>query len=110
LIVAGISTVLPAASTIVRVVASSVTVSVAVNISVRVLITVLVSVTVSVTVEELVMVFTCVVVFVVVFVRVVVWASLHPARDKSSEAEITKVNRITIILFTFKIFQASFYC
>jgi hypothetical protein len=104
LIVVGISTVLPASSTIVLVVASAVTVSVAVNISVKVLVTVLVSVTVSVTVELLLIVLTWVVVFVAVFVTVVVCASLHPASEKSNEAEITRVNNIAVILPGFIIF------
>jgi hypothetical protein len=101
LIVVGISTVLPASSIIVLVVASAVTVSVAVNISVRVLVTVLVEVTVSDMVVALLTVLTWVVVFVVVFVTVVVCASLHPASEKSNEAEITRVNRIAEILFGF---------
>jgi flagellar biosynthesis protein FliQ len=64
---------------------------------------VLVSVIVSVTVEVSEMVFTWVVVLMVVFVTVVVCASLHPAREKSSEAEITRVNKIVAIFWVFNL-------
>jgi adenosylcobinamide amidohydrolase len=88
LIVVGISTVLPASSTIVLVVASAVNVSVIVSVKVEVSVIVVV----------------CVVVLVVVFVTVTISASLHPVREKSSEAEMTTVNIIALILVTLKIF------
>jgi ABC-type cobalt transport system substrate-binding protein len=89
LIVVGISTVLPASSTIVLVAGWLLTVSVIVSVTVEVLMTVIV----------------CVVVLVVVFVTVFVCASLHPARDKISEAEITTVKRMTPVFFNFKVYK-----
>jgi hypothetical protein len=87
LIVAGITTVLPASSIIVLVAGWPL----------------IISVIVSVTVEISVIVVVCVVVLVVVFVTVVVCASLHPDSEKSSEAEITTVKRMALVFFSFTV-------